>query len=382
MNSMPLPARSPTFLNWLGLMLLAVALAGCGRDNVKVYRLSNDDSSSAAPPPNPTATTVPTSDQNGNNAAQPQLHWTLPAGWTEVAPGEMSVASFKVSGPNGAEADVTVVPLPGMAGGDTANVNRWRGQVSLPAATAEELQKLAEAVQVGDQTATLYDIAGSDNAKRILGVIQQRNGTTWFFKMTGDAELVEQQKPQFTAFLKSLTFTAVAQPGGLPPGHPAIGGADQNAPMMSAGPAGAGKPAWTVPAGWQEVPAAQFLLAEYSIAGASGAKAEVNVAELSGNGGGVLPNVNRWRGQIGLDPVDEAGLAKLTTTLDVAGGQATLVDMTGTDMSGQSTRLVAAMVPMGDQTWFYKLMGDAQVVAGQKDAFTKFVQTARYSNAP
>ena len=152
--------------------------------------------------------------------------------------------------------------------------------------------------------------------------------------------------------------------------------------MMSAGPAGAGKPAWTAPADWQEAPAAQFLLAEYSIAGVNGAKAEVNVAQLSGNGGGVLANVNRWRGQIGLDPVDEISLAKLTTTLDVTGGRATLVDMTGNDMSGQSTRLVAAIVPMGDQTWFYKLMGDETVVASQKDAFTKFVQTARYANAP
>ena len=34
---------------------------------------------------------------------------------------------------------------------------------------------------------------------------------TWFFKMIGDAGLVEQQKPEFTAFLKSLTFTAAAQ---------------------------------------------------------------------------------------------------------------------------------------------------------------------------
>ena len=60
MNSVPLPAKRPVFLNWLGLMLLAFVLAGCGRDNVKVYRLSNDDSSSAAPPPNATATPLPT----------------------------------------------------------------------------------------------------------------------------------------------------------------------------------------------------------------------------------------------------------------------------------------------------------------------------------
>jgi hypothetical protein len=382
MSSMPLLTRRPTFPNWTGLALLIATLAGCSRDNVKVYRLANDDSSSPSTPPRPTATAAP--DQSENSPAQPQLQWTLPAGWTEAAPAEMSIASFKVSGQNGAEAEVTVVPLPGLAGGDNANVNRWRGQVGLPAATPDEFQKMGEAVQVGDQPATLYDIAGqgSSSAKRILGVIQQRNGTTWFFKMVGDAELVEQQKPEFTAFLKSLTFMADATPAALPPGHPSIGGGDANAPMMATDAAGAGKPAWTVPADWQEVPASQFLLAEYSIADTNGAKAEVNVAELSGNGGGVLANVNRWRGQIGLDPVDETGLAKVTTTMDITGGQATLVDLTGTDANGQPTRLVAVIVPMGNQTWFYKLMGDEKIVDREKDAFTKFVQTARYSNAP
>jgi hypothetical protein len=92
--------------------------------------------------------------------------------------------------------------------------------------------------------------------------------------------------------------------------------------------------------------------------------------------------VNRWRGQIGLDLVDETGLAKGTTPLDVSGGQATLVDLTGTDANGQPTRLVAAIVPMGNQTWFYKLLGNEQIVAREKDAFTKLVQTTKYSNAP
>ncbi len=383
MSSVPSLTRCPAAFNWMGLMLLTVVLAGCGRDNVNVYRLANDDSSSASTPSNPPAA----ADQTEGNPAPPPLQWTLPSGWTEIAPGAMSIASFKVPGTNGAEADVSVVPLPGMAGGDSANVNRWRRQAGLPEATPDELQKMAEAVQVGDQPAELYDIAGQGsgdtNAKRILGVIQQRNGTTWFFKMAGDAGLVGQQKPAFVAFLKSLTFTAAAPPTGLPPGHPALdGGGDMNAPMLPAGATGPGKPAWTVPADWQEVPASQFLLAEYSIAEANGTKADVNVAELSGNGGGVLANVNRWRGQIGLNPVDESDLAKLTASLDVTGGQATWVDLTGTDANGQPMRLVAAIVPMGDQTWFYKLMGDEKIVAREKDAFTKFVQTARYANAP
>ena len=41
-------------------------------------------------------------------------------------------------------------------------------------------------------------------------------------------------------------------------------------------------------------------------------------------------------------------------------------------------RLVAVIVPHGTSTWFYKLTGDAPVVAQEKAAFVKFV---RYSFA-
>ena len=56
-----------------------------------------------------------------------------------------------------------------------------------------------------------------------------------------------------------------------------------------------------------------------------------------------------------------------------------LVDMAGTDQkSGQKARLIGAIVSREGETWFYKLMGDEQVVAAQKETFTKFVQTVKY----
>jgi len=36
------------------------------------------------------------------------------------------------------------------------------------------------------------------------------------------------------------------------------------------------------------------------------------------------------------------------------------------------------MVPRADQTWFYKLMGDLQIVEREKQPFTKFVRTVQY----
>jgi hypothetical protein len=60
-------------------------------------------------------------------------------------------------------------------------------------------------------------------------------------------------------------------------------------------------------------------------------------------------------------------------------GKATLVDFIGTDKkTGQPERLVAAIVPHGGNTWFYKLMGNGKVVGGQKDSFVQFVKTVHY----
>ena len=137
-----------------------------------------------------------------------------------------------------------------------------------------------------------------------------------------------------------------------------------------------------LPAGWKEVPPTQFLLAKYEIPGDGGAKAEASVSMLGGTGGGVAANVARWRGQLSLPPISEEELSKQTHAMDLGGVQATVVDMTGTDKTGKASRLIGVIAPQPDQTWFYKLMGDPQIVEQQKDAFTKFIQTAKFSNAP
>ncbi|MGH7939547.1 MAG: hypothetical protein ACREFR_00560 [Limisphaerales bacterium] len=387
-------ATSKMVVTSVTTLLLLVAI-GCHRDNVEVYQVSADQDQpqpkSSVPPPNtetlpPGHPAVPMAD---NPAGQmppgvmpsdaqnvPPITWTNPVGWTSVPPSEMRVASFKIAGAHGEAAEVSIVPLPGMAGGDFANVNRWRGQVGLPDASDTELQNSAENVEAGGEPASLYDESGQNASNsrfptRILGAIQHRDGTAWFFKMIGDADLVEQQKPAFIAFLKSLNFGSQPSQPQLPPGHPDI--SDMAAPQTS-GP-GAGQPNWTIPAGWQSLPAGQFLVAKFKIASDKGAWANINVSSSAGDGGGLEANVNRWRGQLGLPPVGEIP----TITFEVPGGQAQLVELAGKDsQTGQPSEIVGVVVMLPGKTWFYKLMGNPSVVAAQKGAFTEFVKGAQY----
>ena len=295
----------------------------------------------------------------------------------------MRVASFRVAGKDAKQADVSVIPLPGLAGSDLDNVNRWRGQVGLPGVSEAELAKLAQPVEIAGETAKLYEQAGanpgSGEKTRILAAITRRDGVAWFFKMTGDDGLVAQQKPAFIEFLKSVSFPAATAQAQLPPSHPPIDAGSMAGQAGLAASSAQFKPNWEAPSGWKEVPGGQFLVAKFVLPGGGDMPTAVNVSKSPGDGGGLLANFNRWRGQLGLTPVAEADLAKELQSLDLPGGKATLADIAGQDArTGQKARLLAAVVPRSGETWFYKLMGNAQVVQQEKDAFLKFVQGVKY----
>jgi hypothetical protein len=87
------------------------------------------------------------------------IAWRLPEGWREV-PGksELRFATFRL-GPDEAPLEVTVVPFAGEAGGELANVNRWRSlDLGLNDIGQDELDRIAERLKVGGAPATLVDM--------------------------------------------------------------------------------------------------------------------------------------------------------------------------------------------------------------------------------
>lgn len=161
-------------------------------------------------------------------------------------------------------------------------------------------------------------------------------------------------------------------PGGLPEGHPPVGAGaagmgalpPEMAQMAVASPLSI---AWTVPAGWTAKPAAGMRRATFVVPGAAGA-AEVSVISLPGDAGGELPNVNRWRGQVGLPAWDEAAFKKAVVKVPSPAGTFTLVDL-----SGGAQRMAAGMMTRDGETWFFKLLGPDATVGGALPAFKTFL---------
>lgn len=141
-------------------------------------------------------------------------------------------------------------------------------------------------------------------------------------------------------------------------------------------------PAFTAPKGWATLEPResdkQFAVAGRFRAGEGEKTADVVVMALRGDGGGLAANVNRWRNQVQLKPLDNADALKSLAPIKVDGRDAHLLDITGTNSKDKPERIVAAVASHGGQTVFVKLSGSPAAVGDQKEAFDEFVKSLRF----
>jgi hypothetical protein len=331
-------------------LLLIAGLAGCRREDIRVYDA-------------PVQKVVQTPG--------------LPQGWQELPADQMKVGNYAIEGRDGAKAQVTIIPLPYAAGNELDNVNRWRGQVGLAPIKSEDLNKAGRQIKVSGEPARLFEVSGvapqTGGLTRILAALQNRGDTAWFFKMMGDDDLVTEQKDAFLSFLDNYqnpeprgsaqppVFSPAEQPSQAGPVRP-----QTQAQASQTKPDGT---RWNPPAGWEPQQPGPMQEAKFLVAGG---KATVSISIFDGPAGGLLPNVNRWRGQLGLPAITEKALSPLLTPLDLPDTKAKLVDMTGA-----TERMVAAIVPRGEKTWYVKLLGESVAVATEKNTFLEFVKSAK-----
>lgn len=148
------------------------------------------------------------------------------------------------------------------------------------------------------------------------------------------------------------------------------GVAPAGAAAQTGGAGGAAWP-WRVPEGWREADeAVPMRLVTYE-APVSGGVAEVAVSRFPGDVGGMLANVNRWRGQVGLAPVGEGEVEGLLERFESPGFSGALLHLEGAERDMLAASIYEAAE---DRTWFVRVTAPAEVaraVKGEVFAFAR-----------
>jgi hypothetical protein len=191
----------------LGALALAT-VAGCSREDVTHYRVPKQAPPPSAAMPAGMGAGMPGAAPAGMDLPAPPkggaaLRWTLPTGWTESAGGQMRYATLKP--PVAGRIDASVVVLPGPAGGELANVNRWRNQIGLPPIDEAALAKARSVVKTKAGPLHVYDFTSTGEPRnRVVAGLTSVHGDTWFVKVSGDAAAVGAARPDFMKLLGSL----------------------------------------------------------------------------------------------------------------------------------------------------------------------------------
>jgi len=366
-----------------------ILLSSCRDPKIRNYRIAKEA------PPAPTAP-AGMADMTGkvgmggpNIPASalpvPGIHWQKPDAWQEQPGKTMRIGSFLIGVTDNIKTELAVTTFPGDVGGDFANVNRWRGQIHLPAITEAELPAAITSIdlpagkfQLVDLTSTEPLLDGKYKA-RILGAWLKQADRTWFFKMNGDADTVGAQHDAFIAFLRSVEFSAPAatptaapiakaEPIAMPPMPPT----DMQSMPVPPPPASENGLTWTAPASWTPKPLGSMRKGSFAVRTADGAEADLSITMLSAANNPLLENINRWRRQVALPPLAAADLTAQTSAITSGDLKITVIDY-----ANNSTRVLGGILYLGDEAWFFKLNGPDALVAAQKPAFLDFLKTVK-----
>ena len=132
-------------------------------------------------------------------------------------------------------------------------------------------------------------------------------------------------------------------------------------------------PMWEVPSGWKPGKESAMRVGSYAVEDENGSALDISISHLLGDGGGLLSNVNRWIGQIGISATTGDGLANYVSDITVAGKPATLVKA-----SNKEQALVAAILKIGDRSWFFKMMGDTRLAKKEQANFDSLLHSVHF----
>jgi hypothetical protein len=188
------------------LLISLLLISACGKNEPTTYQVPKEP---AAPVQAPTMGT-PSDDaavlaahaaMTAQMPADSVFTSTLPEGWTEVAGSGMRKTSYTIAGTS---IDFYLISL--SMGDVPSNVNRWRGQVGLAPASAEEIAKDVTVLKAGGHDASYIEIYNEESGKGIIAAIIELAPQYWYFTTKGSVAELKAHAADIRSFLESIKF--------------------------------------------------------------------------------------------------------------------------------------------------------------------------------
>lgn len=147
-------------------------------------------------------------------------------------------------------------------------------------------------------------------------------------------------------------------------------------PGMAEATAHAHQPEWRAPQEWRPLPTNNIRRGAWNVSNPAGAQAEVTVTVFAGDVGGLLQNVNRWRGQIGLGDISAEQLPEVVVERELGKERSQVVTLIN---PANNTASITAIVPHDNMSWYFKIMGDAALIAEQAPQWENFLRSIYFA---
>lgn len=263
--------------------------------------------------------------------AQPK--WQLPDGWRDVGASPMRFTTIRLGdGANALELSVSSLPLQAgdIDGYYLLNINRWRDQLGLPPIDRGRLASESSRIELpDDHIAVVVDFEGRMSSSR--------SGMAPFAGGRANSSSVPNESTAATE--SGLKYDA--------------------------------------PQGWKPGKAGGLRKAAFEVQ-ADGQHVEITVIDLAEAAGEVLPNVNRWRGQVKLGETTDAELKKEAKQIEVDGVEGIYVELIGPESTSPRQTILGVIAIHGGKSWFIKLQGDSELAAREKSHFEEFVKSVKF----
>lgn len=211
LNALSMSKSAPLLLS--SYLVLALALVGCDKTQVEPAPAPAAPAAPVIQAEVPSTQATPSPSQKVTTT---DIVWTAPSGWTKMPDRMMRKATYQAEGKKG-PAEVAVFYFgPGQGGAVEANIDRWVGQFqNLPEGAA----KRSETEQNGfkrfnvdvDKGTFASGMPGGPTGPQndwamSASIVQTANNPVdyYYFKMTGPAATVAEQKANFSLLLSSV----------------------------------------------------------------------------------------------------------------------------------------------------------------------------------